>query len=151
MQSRSAFEHASLQNTLVAVWVGDPTTEGMLLFFAELEKLCARYPSGIYVLNVIGERTGIPDASVRQLLSRQFEAMRGRVLCLAVAMEKAGIAGTMSRAVLSTLLTMTRRPFQMSVHLQRIDAAKWLAQQPGAPPAAQLLEMTTTLERRGAA
>lgn len=148
MERCNAFEHTTLHSTLVAVWVADPTLEAMRSFANELEKLWSRHRSGIQVLNIVGETTGIPDAPVRQLLSQQFESMRGRLLCMAVAVEKEGVAGTMSRAVLSTLLTITRRPFQMSVHFQRGQAAEWLAQQPNTPSAAQLLDVAASLDRR---
>lgn len=147
MESR-AFDYSTLHSTLVAVWAGDPTLEAMHAFAEQLEKLWARHQNGIHVLNIVGEQTGIPDAAVRELLSRQFESMRGRLLGMAMAVEKEGVAGTMSRAVLSTLITITRRPFHMSVHFKRSDAAEWLARQPGAPTAAQLLEMAAALERR---
>ncbi|HXK18026.1 MAG TPA: hypothetical protein VNG33_09495 [Polyangiaceae bacterium] len=151
MDGARAFEHATLQNTLVAVWFGDPTLSEMRRFVRELQELWALHPAGIHLLNVVGERTNVPDAAVRELIRQQFESMRGRLLCMAVAMEKSGVTGTLSRAVLTTLLTMARRPFKMSIHPQRHEAANWLAQQPDVPSAARLLELTRALERGRAA
>ena len=147
----TAFMHAVLESTLVAVWTGDPTLEQMALFGKELEQLAARHPAGIHLFCVVGDATAMPNAAVRELLRQQFETMRGRLLCVAAAMEKSGIAGTLSRAVLSTLLTITRRPFKMTVHMNRRDAAAWRASQPTAPSAGKLLELTAILARRHAA
>jgi hypothetical protein len=146
-----AFQHVALQNTLVVLWTGDPTVEQIELFGRELEILVQRRPDGIHVLNVITEHIGMPDSEGRECLRRQFVAMGGRVLSLAIVLEKRGISGSLSRAMLSTLVTLSRRPFPMTIHVKRSDAVDQLSLLKGVPPAARLLELLQSLERRPAA
>jgi hypothetical protein len=147
----SAFQHVVLQNTLVAIWTGDPTVDQVVLFGRELEHLARRRSDGIHVLNVITAQVGVPDGPSRECLRRQFSAMRGQVLSLAIVLEKHGIAGSLSRAMLSTLITLSHRPFPMTIHLKRSEAAEWLSRKKGVPPAQRLLELLAGLDRRSAA
>lgn len=126
-----------VDNALVALWYGECTAPVLHAFYAELEQHAARHPRGIYVLNVINDSAGMPDDAARAALESQFSAMRGRLLGLVVVLEKRGIMGTLSRAILSTLLTMTKRPFEMTIVSDREEAADWLAQR--ATPSSQRL------------
>ena len=148
MQTGAPFAQSALKNTLVCVWVGDPTPENMEQFGRELEQLSVRYPSGIMMFSVVGDSCGMPSAAARSLMQRQFEAMRGRLLYATVAFEKTGIGGALSRTILSTLLTITRRPFEMSIHLSREEAARWLAKKPNAPSSELLLQLCSALAHR---
>jgi hypothetical protein len=148
VQPGAPFAQSLLKNTLVCVWAGDPTPENMEHFGRELEQLSARYPSGIMMFSVVGDSCGMPSAAAREVMKRQFESMRGRLLYATVAFEKTGIGGALSRAILSTLLTITRRPFEMSIHFSREDAARWLAKKPDAPSSELLLQLCSSLARR---
>jgi hypothetical protein len=93
-------------------------SEPLQQFWGELDTLSRRHPGGIHVLNVITEATGMPDHHARELLRLQFETMRGRVLALAIVLEKRGVLASLSRAVLSTVLVLSRRPFPMKIHVE---------------------------------
>ena len=142
-----AFTHVCVDNTLIAVWHGDPTLDALRVFGNELTHLADRNPAGIYILNVITEATGMPDNAARALLQSQFQAMRGRVTCAAIVLEKRGIMGSLSRAILTTLLTVTRRPFEMGIHDDRLEATRWLSRRAQAPQGDRLLRALNELSR----
>jgi len=150
MVEQRAFAHAVLHHVLVAVWVGDPSVDQVRKFGAELEAVAEFHPSGIYVLNVITAGVGMPDQASRELLRQQFEGMRGRMRAAAIAIEQTGITATLSRAVISTLVTLTRRPFAVSILDHRSKAAQWLSQYPGVVAAEQLVDLANRLERQRA-
>src|SRR5262245_16391363 len=126
MGAQPAFQHVTARNTLVAVWTGDPTVDQRARLKAGSDQLALNWRGGIHVLNVISEVTGMPDPPARELLRKQFESVRGRVLSLALVLEKRGILASPSRAILSTLLTLSGRPFEMVIYTSRSDAADWL-------------------------
>ncbi|HVY25458.1 MAG TPA: hypothetical protein VHB79_02860 [Polyangiaceae bacterium] len=130
-----SFTTTSVDNTLIALWWGECTRPALEDFGRELERLSARHPRGIYVLNVITEETGMPDNAARAYLETQFASMRGRLKATAIVLEKRGIMGTLSRAILNTVLTISKRPFEMGIVGDRSEGAHWLA-----PRAAQRSE-----------
>jgi hypothetical protein len=142
------YAQATLQSAFVVVWAGDPTAEVLGEFGAGLETFVERQGTRAAVLNVITARAGMPDKEARELLRVQFEGMRGRIAMVVMAIEHRGIMGTMSRAVLSTLLTLAHRPFPMAVVADRGEGAEALAQVPGTPPPEKLRAMVSTLERQ---
>lgn len=135
VQTELSFVATSVENTLVALWHGECTRPQLEHFGRELERLAARHPRGIYVLNVITDETGMPDNAARAYLEAQFVSMRGRVKATAIVLEKRGIMGTLSRAILNTVLTISKRPFEMGIVGDRSEGALWLA-----PRAAQKSE-----------
>ena len=137
-------------NTLVALWYGDCTLAVLEKFRAELELIATRNPSGIYVLNVISEETGMPDNAARKYLGEQFATMRGRIKAMAVVLEKRGIMGTLSRTILNTVATIARRPFEMSIVGDRSEGASWVALR-ASGNAGLLLQAITGLARQAPA
>lgn len=127
MDTGLSFAATTVENTLVAVWHGECTRPQLEHFGRELERLAARHPRGIYVLNVITEETGMPDNAARAYLESQFASMKGRVKATAIVLEKRGIMGTLSRAILNTVLTISKRPFEMGIVGDRSEGALWLA------------------------
>jgi hypothetical protein len=89
--------------------------------------MATRHPDGLYVLNVITEQTGMPDNAARNYMGEQFATMRGRIKAMAVVLEKRGVMGTLSRAILNTVATISRRPFEMGILSDRPEGANWLA------------------------
>jgi hypothetical protein len=148
MKSARAFAHASLQNTLITVWLGDPTVAELEILGRELDLLAKRHVKGIHLLNVITPSTGMPDSPARELLKRQFEAMRGRLLSAAIVIEHRGIVATLSRTVISTLMTLSKKPFELNIQSDRAHAADWLSTSEGVPPPRRLLEIATSLEAK---
>jgi len=126
------FETLLLDNTLVAYWIGQPTPERLEAMVEQLRGAWRQHQEGVYLLNVITEDTGIPDTGTRRVIVEQFMSMRERLKASAIVLEKKGIDGTMSRTILSTLVTISRRPFDMKVFPRRDTAATWLAEQGGA-------------------
>lgn len=141
------FETRALENTLVAFWIGEPTVARLEAMVEELCELWSKHPSGVFLLNVITEKTGIPDNEARRAIVQQFDSMRNRLKASAIVLEKTGVDGTMSRTILSTLVTISRRPFAMKVFSNRGEAATWLAEQSGANASA-LTNLIGQLERR---
>jgi hypothetical protein len=148
MKSARAFAHASLQNTLIAVWLGDPTVPELEILGRELESLAKRHAKGIHLLNVITPSTGMPDSPARDLLKRQFESMRGRLLSAAIVIEHRGIVAMLSRTVISTLITLSKKPFELNIQSDRSDAADWLSTSEGVPPPRRLLDIATSLDAK---
>jgi hypothetical protein len=141
------FETMVEENTLVAYWVGEPTAERLEAMVEQLRGVWRKHQTGVYLLNVITENTGIPDSATRRAIAGQFESMRNRLRASAIVLEKDGIDGTMSRAILSTLVTISRRPFDMKVFSTRDEAASWLARQ-GGSSARSLAAVIERLEGR---
>lgn len=125
---RQAFASTTVQNTLLAVWWGAPDVHELARHYREIESVCGASKDGAFLLGVITPSTLIPGPAAREALRAQFERVRGRLLALAVVMEKTGIEGTLSRTVLTTLLTLSRRPFAMKIFADRRSALLWLAE-----------------------
>jgi len=124
------FETAVEDNTLVAFWTGQPTAERLEVMVEQLQRVWRQHQTGVFLLNVITADTGIPDAETRRVILG--------LLAVAIVLEKSGIDATMSRAILSTLVTISRRPFAMKVFSERAAAAAWLNKQGGAGASAMI-------------
>ena len=139
---------ATLQSTNIIVFLGRPTLSEMQEVGAQMLQLAARNPAGIYGYNVIAASAKMPDADARADIQQGFERLRGKLLASAAVIETTGIAGTLARTLVSTLLTVSKRPFTLRVFADRASAATWLAGQPGAPSAADLVGIAGTIERK---
>jgi hypothetical protein len=146
----SSYVVTSVSNTLVAYWYGECTLPALEQFRGELEQVALRHPSGIYVLNVISEETGMPDNAARKYLGEQFATMRGRIKAMAVVLEKRGIMGTLSRTILNTVATIARRPFEMGIVGDRSEGASWVASR-ASGNSGLLLQAVTSLARQAPA
>jgi hypothetical protein len=124
----NAYALEVVKTTLVVVWVGEPTVANLTDVYAHLLALRARDFGDIALFTVITASTGMPEPDARALLKRQFEEMRGGLKASAIVLEKQGVEGTLSRAILSTLLIVSRRPFPMKIFGARPEAGRWLAQ-----------------------
>jgi hypothetical protein len=133
-------------NTLVGLWFGECNLETLGSFSNELEALAAQRPQGIYILNIITDSTGVPDNATRALLQERFTAMRGRLLASAIVLEKRGIMATLSRAILTSVMTITKQPCEQVIFGDRGLAAEWLAKRPAVPSAETLLRATRALD-----
>jgi len=127
MQSSAQFRISSVQDTLVAVWAGEPTVARLSEMVQALRSLHATHLEGVHLYNLITTRTGIPNKPARDLMARQFEAMRGKLISAAIVLEHSGVQYTLSRAVIGTLLTMTRNPFALKIFEKRDAAGQWLS------------------------
>jgi hypothetical protein len=143
-----AYVTIDLADTLIAVWQGDPTSARVTALADEMRDLGQAYRSRIFLYNVITAATAMPSAEARDVLRMQFERMRGQLGAAAIVLEKLGIEGTLSRTVISTVLTISQRPFPLRVFPTRRDAANWLVSQGCRPEAAQILAEAEALEAR---
>jgi hypothetical protein len=139
---------ATQQNALVAVWLGEPDPHHLSEAVAGMEKLHLQFPGRVLMLNVIGETAGMPNAATREALRGQFEQMRGKLAAAAVVIEHRGVLHSLSRAIVTSLVTISRQPFPLKVFGDRGLAAEWLATHRGAPDAAALTALALQLERR---
>ena len=146
MPSDCHFETSVRENTVVAIWMGEPTAERLSAMVEQLRAVWRQYQNGVYLLNVITKDTGIPDGDTRRTIAAQFESMRDRLKASAIVLEKSGVDGTLSRTILSTLVTISRRPFEMKIFSSREAAAAWLTTRGAAPTQVLTTEMAA-LER----
>jgi hypothetical protein len=137
---------AVVQDTLVAVWTGDPDAARVTALGAELRSIAQRHHGCVFLFNVITVSTPVPTRESLSALQKQFVALRGQLKALAVVLEKTGVEGTLSRAVLSTTLTVARQPFPMRVFAHRRDGAGWLGSQSCSVPSERLLSLASSLE-----
>ena len=147
-----AFDEAhatsGIQSTLVAVWRGDPTPHRVRDLADQMRAIAERSSGRVYLLNVITASTPVPSAAARAALQREWAAMRGTLMAAAIVLEKGGIEGTLSRAVLSTIATATRQPFPMRVFASRRDAATWLVGSGCGTSVAALTNLAESLEQK---
>lgn len=115
------------ENTLVVCWNGEPTEARLNAMVEQRQSLWNAHRRGVYLLTVIYAKTGFPDSNARKAMVAQFESMRDRLRASAIVLEKDGVDATLSRAIISTLLTMSRRPFAMKIFPRRAVATQWLA------------------------
>lgn len=134
------------QGTLLAVWAGEPDAGQLGRAVEHMLELHRRYPAGVLMFNLIRSTAGMPSEGVRAHLRDYFERMRGKLSAAAVVVEHRGILQSLSRAVISTLVTITRKPFPLKTFGDRQQAAQWLAEQPGAPSAAVLEKALSELD-----
>jgi hypothetical protein len=132
-----AFRLGAVGGVLVGIWRGEPTVRRLALLYERLSRAARGGEPSVLLYNVILPRTPVPSREARSALHRYFDEMRGRILGAAIVLEQDGVEGTLSRTVLSTLTTVTRKPFEMKVFRQRDVAAGWLSELSAAarPPA----------------
>ena len=148
MLSDTDYAISGAADTLVAVWQGDPSADRVNVLGNQLRAWAKCNAGRVYLYNVITSTTGMPSASARAALQTQFESMRGQLLGCAIVLEKTGVEGTLARAVLTTLITVTQQPFPMRVFSLRRDALFWLARQGCTAKASALTGVADTLCQR---
>ena len=101
-----AFDEAhatsGLQDTLVAVWRGDPSAERMNALGDQLRAIAKSNAGRVFLFNVITESTPLPPAEGRAESVKQFASMRGQLVAASIVLEKTGLEGTLARTMLST-------------------------------------------------
>jgi hypothetical protein len=140
-----AFATSGLQDTLVVVWRGDPTPERVSALAEHLRGIARRNDGRVFLFNVITATTPLPSPESRTRLQAEFASMRGQLKAASIVLEKMGVDGAVSRAVLSTLITISRRPFPMRVFPARRDAASWLGTVGCSASTAALLSLADSL------
>jgi hypothetical protein len=123
----SAHATSGQQDTLVAVWQGDPTPERMRAMGDQLRAIARANSGRVFLYNVITASTGMPSAETRVECQTQFASMRGQLMAASIVLEKTGLEGALSRTMLSTFITLSQRPFPMRVFAVPRDAALWLS------------------------
>jgi hypothetical protein len=139
---------ATLHNTRLWIVHGKPNSAELEQVANETLELAKRHPTGIYTYTLITEDARMPGATERALLQRQFEQLRGKLIAAAVALESSSISGRLGRTLLSTLITATKRPFQLRMFADRASAAAWLSGHPGTPSSADMQALVGTMERK---
>jgi hypothetical protein len=119
----------AVHDTLVTVWIGEPTPPRLLAIAEQLCQVAERNDGHVFMYNVITPTTIMPSAKGRAALQEQFAVMRGRLSALAIVLEKTGIQGQLARTVLSSIISVARRPFPMRVFGAGAEAATWLVAQ----------------------
>lgn len=141
------FALGAIDGTLLAVWAGEPNADHLGLAVDLMLELYRRHPGRLFMLNVITGSAGMPSEAVRARLREYFERMRGKIGAAAIVNEHRGILQSLSRAVISTLVTITRKPFPLKTFGDRGQALLWLAEHEGAPSFKLLEEGLRDLER----
>lgn len=139
---------SDLADTLVVVWQGEPSAARLVALADEMRELAHAHRSRVFLYNVITASTAMPGPEARETLRVQFESMRGQLAAAAIVLEKVGLEGTLSRTVLSTVLTISHRPFPMRVFPARRDAATWLVGQGCRPSQSEIIDEAGALEER---
>ncbi|MEI9950254.1 MAG: hypothetical protein WDO74_15075 [Pseudomonadota bacterium] len=134
-----------MQNTLIAIWWLEPEIASLVALVHQLRALHDSHPEGIFLYNVITATTEMPQPAAREALREHFSSMRGKLIAAALIVERPGIQGSLSRAVLTTIYTLSRSPFAMKIFSSRRTAAEWLAGHPRALPANLILTRIESL------
>lgn len=142
--------HASsaVQDVVVAIWRGDPSAERVNGLGETLRTAARRSADRVYLYNIITNDTPLPNAEARAALQTQFASMRGQLVAAAIVLEKIGAEGALSRAILTTVVTVSRQPFPMRIFSRRRDALIWLKNQGCAASAATMSTLAESLWRR---
>ena len=148
MPRDEAYVTSGVQDTVVAVWCGDPTGTRVQGLADHLRQVAASSGAPVFLFNVITWSTPVPASEARGVLQVQFDSMRGQVGAAAIVLEKTGLEGSLSRTVLSTLVTITKRPFPMRIFAVRRDAAQWLRSNGCAASPQTLLALAESLEAK---
>ncbi len=136
-----------VENTLIAIWWLKPEIASLVALVHQLRALHDNHPKGIFLYNVITATTEMPEPAAREALRDHFSSMRGKLFAAALIVEKPGIHGSLSRAVLTTIYTLSRAPFSMKIFSSRRAAAHWLAEHPMAIPAEAILTRIESMAR----
>jgi hypothetical protein len=140
-----AFE--ALEDTLVTVWTGDPLPKRLTHMVARMNELHDQRAKGVFLFAVIRPSAGLPNPESRNLMQRQFQQMRNRLLACAVVLEKTGLEGALSRTMLSTLSTLTRQPFPLKTFAERAIAAQWLGERSAQARPSAVVALAAKLEQ----
>lgn len=138
----------TVQDVVVAIWRGDPNADRISGLGETLRTAARRNADRAYLYNIITHDTPIPNAEAREALQRQFASMRGKMTAAAIVLEKLGAEGALSRAILTTVVTVTRQPFPMRIFARRRDALIWLKNQGCGASAATITTLSESLWRR---
>ncbi len=128
------FQLSNVHNTLVAVWAGKPTAPRLCKLVEAMQALHSQHSDGVYLYNLITARTGMPEKDARELMARQFDSMREKLIAAAVVIEHSGVIYTLSRAVIATVTTIARNPFVLKIFDDRASGAQWLSTRSGVSP-----------------
>jgi len=148
MLSDDAYAISGAQDTLVAVWQGEPSADRVNVLADHLRLWAKRNAGRVYLYNVITATTKLPSAQTRAAMQVQFTSMRGQLQGMAIVLEKTGVEGSLARAMLTTVFTVTRQPFPMRVFALRRDALTWLTRQGCLATADALTGVADTLTQR---
>jgi hypothetical protein len=139
---------SAVQDVVVAIWRGEPNAERITGLGETLRLAARRNADRVYLYNIITNDTPIPNAAAREALQAQFASMRGQLLGAALVLEKLGAEGMLSRAILTTVFTVTRQPFPMRLFSRRRDALVWLKTQGCVASPATMTTLSDSLWRR---
>jgi len=134
-------------DTLVTAWLGDPLPARLTHMVTQLEKIYAKHPRGVFLYSVVTSTAGMPSPEAREVMRRQFHAMRDRLRAAGIVLEKTGVEGTLARTILSTVTTLTRQPFALRTFGDRVSAATWVVKQGATAPASAILACAESLLR----
>jgi hypothetical protein len=115
-----------VDHVVVTTWRGVCTTARLTELVSVMEAVHARTGRRLLVLNVIAATTPVPGSVERELLKSQFDQMRGRIEAVVCVLEHQGALATLSRAVLTTVVTLAGRPFDLKMFVSTQHAMVWL-------------------------
>jgi hypothetical protein len=134
---------------VVVVWRGLCTQarlDEMAEAMREVHRVEARR---LLVFTLIGSSVPLPGAREREVMRGHFDAMRACIEGVAIVVEGDGVLDTIKRALLTTVITLAKRPFAYKMFADPKPALRWLtATFAGAPLAATVSAAIARCDRR---
>ncbi len=127
---------ASFRETFLVVWRTATTVALVRAMGRHVERFAAAHPSGISMVVVVEEGCEMPDGPTREVMAGDMKRHESFTRHMALVYEGSGFRAAALRSIVAGLHFVSRQKVNTKVLSSVVDAATWLASQPGPNPAA---------------
>ncbi|MFW5925831.1 MAG: hypothetical protein ACOCV4_06670 [Myxococcota bacterium] len=113
---------------LIVVWNGAVRGARIEPVIAAARENCQRYPDGGGLTLIVGENTGLPDATARDITSEALSELGGYIHSAAIVIDWDGFRAATARSAVSTMFFATGRRLTMRVFKNLEEATAWQAE-----------------------
>jgi hypothetical protein len=127
LRATSDASFLTVSDVLVIVWHGEMSPQSLAMYEESFADMATAYPAGFSVLAVIEPCAGQPDGAARAALARIFGRYEQQLRAVCVAIEGGGFRIATIRMIVTSIATMVRRRYPLSIQGTGHRAADWIS------------------------
>jgi hypothetical protein len=127
LRANSDASFLSVGDVLVIVWHGELSPPSLAMYEACFAEMAAAHPNGFSALAVIETCAAQPDGAARAAIARIFARFEQQLRAVAVAIEGGGFRIATIRMIVTSIASMVRRSYPLSIHGTGSRAASWIS------------------------
>jgi hypothetical protein len=127
LRANSDASFLSVGDVLLIVWHGDLSPTSLTMYEACFAEMAAAHENGFSVLAVIEAGAGQPDGPARATLARIFARFEQQLRAVCVAIEGGGFRIATIRMIVTSIASMVRRSYPLSIEGTGSRAANWIS------------------------